>query len=1443
MADDNLLLSGLDSSGVMQYREAIIKTQAALNEGRAVLFVRSGQLIEAQEFFKPIRKSALQRQLEIVFKGGNADESQLADAYSASATAYAGTNYRADQIASMPLTVTNPAGIKQEWNPAQHFISTAPIVLWHVEASLIIFGKSYLRKLYNEARYPTGLQWVHPSIISYDERLFGGRGGYIIRNPDDYGDQLELRQNEVICLDAFDPAGKGRSKSEYETALAAITTEQGASQFTAAFFINEARPDGILISKKRLDPQSEEYKQIKNEWKQFEGAGNAHKTFFATGEWEWIPVTPPLIDLALEGVNSQASLQISEVLRVNPALIGAAAVADQLSAQNTFRQIERNHIKAVTIPRLERLILPVLNEQWLWTDFSRPKYYTLAIDYAQIDLLSDVNTESSATALNLTLNGVGDYDEARHVMNLPPRETGAYFTRDPQKALDSFMNGLTYLDESRQFAGLAELLQGQGRIIRLPGGQIVPVSRLMEVANAQAEQLITQASAPTDNMLLPQFLSKLDNFIEIVRTQLISQQPTPIIIAQPPPVPATQPLLEGRMSPPARGVDKIEVALDLADNAFIRYAARTLSRSFARADVLSVAWIDPARWRLPLVSIRNINPTVAAALLREIELEETDKIDLTLDRVEAIDGVLCAVFETPPSLNKLQKSLGLMVKAAGVEGAILPAPALPLAYLSQAVEPNLLTLETAYPLSVGQVVLLVDNQVTHIWALRAASPAQLKELDNWHFRAKRHKPTADRPVTAFEPAVLADSRVANFISWGQALGANTEALFSRARALLKGEYRAALIEHDLSTPDEYETYWHRFDSLAQAVGQSWLEDYMSRAWDSVQTVLRSGDVPQEGDIGAALVAHHDDLIEQWIGTHDEPGALIKLVYAGMAAGNEAVLNNLPADYRAALRDIDIQIQWDLISESARDFVKGYSFDLIRNLDKTTQDRVRKALDNYLKAQQSLDELEEALGQTFTDPVRAKRIAETESIRAYNRGAELRWQQVGVTHARWMSVRDSKVCPICGRLQGVEAAFTDGAEHPGGQAVNEETNETVDAENYKGNRYNPPAHTGCRCFWKPQVPDRSTIDFSQFGGKPNPPNGGDRPLDPDNPAPSPAQEQRAKRQKMEVKRALDDAKQELAAIRSQVTARAATVEKMRGELRAVDEQITIARLKGDLKQEIEALYDKYFEVNEKRILERRANDKDTDLYKQLQKEQDELGALIEPLEAKLNKQIKVLEAKRDKTAKRIDKESAAVAESVKTPTPLNLETTQRGKFKNKERSAKLKEAQNWLKDFCNGDTYGYTRVWAYRVEDDMLGRSSADFSRSYQRKAGNRGEIFMSANANVRTYIHEMAHTIEQQNPDILRRCVEFREYRTQNERPRRLSEITGNPAYDSSEVAKPDNFYSPYVGKTYKNINGQDTATEVLSMGVELLYADPVAFQRDDPEYFDFIVAILRGLI
>ncbi len=112
---------------------------------------------------------------------------------------------------------------------------------------------------------------------------------------------------------------------------------------------------------------------------------------------------------------------------------------------------------------------------------------------------------------------------------------------------------------------------------------------------------------------------------------------------------------------------------------------------------------------------------------------------------------------------------------------------------------------------------------------------------------------------------------------------------------------------------------------------------------------------------------------------------------------------------------------------------------------------------------------------------------------------------------------------------------------------------------------------------------------------------------------------------------------------------------------------------------------------------------------------------------------------------------------------------------------------------------------------------------------------MAAHAGERTVVHELGHWLEAQDADVHRKALSFLEQRTAGESLQSLSKLTGR-RYGFSERARPDRFPNPYTGKDYGG-----RATEVVSMGVEEMFADPVDFVRKDRGHFEFMVDLLRG--
>jgi hypothetical protein len=141
-----------------------------------------------------------------------------------------------------------------------------------------------------------------------------------------------------------------------------------------------------------------------------------------------------------------------------------------------------------------------------------------------------------------------------------------------------------------------------------------------------------------------------------------------------------------------------------------------------------------------------------------------------------------------------------------------------------------------------------------------------------------------------------------------------------------------------------------------------------------------------------------------------------------------------------------------------------------------------------------------------------------------------------------------------------------------------------------------------------------------------------------------------------------------------------------------------------------------------------------------------------------------------------------------------------------------------------------------------------------------------------TWVHEMGHHFEHTLPGAKRRAKEFLDYRiaksgTTNQKFRDLWPDCG---YELDEIGNEDDFLAAFdrwggwqPGKTYdvaamsadRYARGTvqsamyagkyytDGATELISMGVQLLYEDPAGFAVRDPEYFKFIVGVLDGTI
>lgn len=162
--------------------------------------------------------------------------------------------------------------------------------------------------------------------------------------------------------------------------------------------------------------------------------------------------------------------------------------------------------------------------------------------------------------------------------------------------------------------------------------------------------------------------------------------------------------------------------------------------------------------------------------------------------------------------------------------------------------------------------------------------------------------------------------------------------------------------------------------------------------------------------------------------------LLRLVTAGVIDGSDA--------FGLA---INFDVDWTLTNAEAAAWARKYVGELIKDIDRTTLDAVRTAVQNFVQTPgMTLGDVMNALP---FDPVRAEMIAVTEVTRAYAQGQKMagetlkeKYPDVEVVKT-WFTNNDDLVCPICAPLDGMTVPMDD--DFP-----------DIDM---------PPAHPRCRCW--------------------------------------------------------------------------------------------------------------------------------------------------------------------------------------------------------------------------------------------------------------------------------------------------------------------------------------------------------------------------------------------
>ena len=140
-----------------------------------------------------------------------------------------------------------------------------------------------------------------------------------------------------------------------------------------------------------------------------------------------------------------------------------------------------------------------------------------------------------------------------------------------------------------------------------------------------------------------------------------------------------------------------------------------------------------------------------------------------------------------------------------------------------------------------------------------------------------------------------------------------------------------------------------------------------------------------------------------------------------------------------MNDIGIGVDWDQINTTASRWAKQHTEQMLMDLFRKRYDHLNETIPRFYEEGWNLGQLQDDLEKWYS-PVRAEMIAVTETTRAAVEGERAMVAELeAITNRRmapiWQTMKDERVCPVCGPKNKKE--ITDGIF--------------------------PPAHPRCRCF--------------------------------------------------------------------------------------------------------------------------------------------------------------------------------------------------------------------------------------------------------------------------------------------------------------------------------------------------------------------------------------------
>lgn len=289
-------------------------------------------------------------------------------------------------------------------------------------------GKSHWVVEYDpRASFPVGLWPVRPDRMTPvpDPKTY--LKGWVYTAPDGM-EKIPLRPQDVIFNRYPDPLDVYGGMGPLQSVLTSIDAQKYAAEWNRNFFINSARPDGVLSADHRIE--DDEWDEISERWREsHRGVGRAHRIAVLEGV-TWVPTSTSVKDMDFANLTTNARDIIREALGMHKVMTGVTDDVNRANAQTG----EEVFASWKVTPRLNRW-RDVLNTQFLPLFYppGTPVPYEFDYVYPMPANREQDNAELTAKtqAASVLVDAGWDPDDVLQAVGLPKMKVAEKATQAP----------------------------------------------------------------------------------------------------------------------------------------------------------------------------------------------------------------------------------------------------------------------------------------------------------------------------------------------------------------------------------------------------------------------------------------------------------------------------------------------------------------------------------------------------------------------------------------------------------------------------------------------------------------------------------------------------------------------------------------------------------------------------------------------------------------------------------------------------------------------------------------------------------------------------------------------------------------------------------------------------------------------------------------------------